>query len=50
MEERRADTLAHTHTQMRWEILEGGRFCGQIAHLVMAESRERERVKAEGDT
>lgn len=25
----------HTHerTQMRWEILEGGRFCGHEAHL-----------------
>lgn len=38
-----------THTQMRWEILEGGRFCGHVAHLMLVE-REREKVRAEGDT
>lgn len=26
-------TNAHQHTQMRREILEGGRFCGHEAHL-----------------
>lgn len=32
----------HTHTQMRREILQGGRFCGHIAHLMLG-GREGER-------